>query len=50
MKDKVAEIFDLLQKLDIKSTENNVTMLSYVLRTLRDIYNELPEEAEAKDE
>lgn len=50
VKEKLSEVFELLQGLDVKSTETNVTTLSYVLRTLRELYNELPEEAEVKDE
>lgn len=45
MKEKVNDVFTLLQGLDIKATPNNVSILNEVFLTLRGIYQEL-EEAE----
>ena len=41
MKDKVNEIFNALQELDIKATPHNVAILDGVFDVLRAIYAEL---------
>lgn len=41
MKEKISEIFDAVQKLNVLSTENNVTLLSFILSSLREVYNEM---------
>lgn len=46
MKEKLAEIFEQLQNLDIRPTLGNMEILVSVLYSLREIYNELGKEEE----
>ena len=39
MKEKISEIFDAVQKLNVLSTETNVTLLSFILSSLREVYD-----------
>lgn len=43
MKEKVNEIFDALQALEMKPTPNNVSIMNGVYAFLREIYNEMGE-------
>lgn len=49
MKEKISEIFDAVQKLNVLSTENNVTLLSFILSSLREVYNEMGVKDEQTD-
>ena len=44
MKERVEEVFDALQELDIKPTPNNVSIMSGVYSVLREIYESMKEE------
>lgn len=41
MQEKVNEVFDALQELDMKPTPHNVSIMSGVYSFLREIYNEM---------
>lgn len=41
MKDKIEDVFNSLQELDIKSTPHNVSIMNGVFDILRGIYQEL---------
>ena len=41
MQEKIEEIFNALQMLDMKPTPNNVSIMDGVYLILREIYNEL---------
>ena len=44
MKVKVKKAFDLLQGVTIKATEYNVSVIEFVLNTLREVYNQMKKE------
>lgn len=48
MKEKINEVFTALQGLDIKATPNNVSIMSGVFATLREIYQEMGEQENAE--
>lgn len=41
MKDKIKEVFEVLQELDMKPTPNNVSIMDGVYAFLREVYKEL---------
>ena len=43
MKQKLSDVYDSLQELDIKPTPNNVSIMAGVFSCLREIYKELEE-------
>lgn len=48
MKEKVNDVFNALQELDIKATPNNVSIMSGVFNCLREIYSKLEEQEHGK--
>lgn len=50
MKEKIKEVFEALQLLDIKPTPNNVSILNGVFAYLREIFKELEEQENAGTE
>ena len=50
MKEKIREIFEALQLIDIKQTPNNVSILNGVFAYLREIFKELEEQVNAGTE
>ena len=48
MKEKLSEVFDALQELDMKPTPHNVSIMKGVYSSLREIYKELEETENAR--
>ena len=47
MKEKLTDIFNALQELELKPTPNNVSILDGVYAVLREVYKEMGEDENA---
>ena len=50
MKQKLSDIYDALQELDIKPTPNNTKILCGVFSVLQEVYKELDEKEGAEND